>query len=126
VLTNIAVKNGTMRHFYDAIDLSDSSSPTIEGVKAIENGHFGISVTGTDPTVRNCVVDKNVSMGIRTGNFPTQEGNTATNNEFGIWASCPGTLTNNQAHNNSNMDIYLINDPKRCTMNRNTAEKISK
>ena len=126
VLTNITIKNGTVEHFYDAIDLNDSNNATVEGIKAIENGRNGISVTGTDATVRNCVVDKNVGTGIRAGNFPTLDGNTATNNEYGITASCPGTLSNNKAHNNSNTDIYLNNDPKRCTMTGNQAEKVTK
>jgi len=126
VLSDITVKNGTMQHFYDAIDLSDSNNPVVDGVKAIENGRSGIVVSGTNATVRNSIADKNLNVGIRAGNFATLEGNTATNNEYGLWASCPGTLTNNRAHNNSNMDIYLANDPKRCTMSGNTGDKISK
>ena len=126
VLSDITIKNGTLQHFSDAIDLSDSNNPVIDGVKAIENGRDGILVSSTNPTVRNSIADKNVSVGIRTGNFATLEGNTSTNNEYGVWGSCPSTLTNNKTHGNSSMDIYLVNDPKRCTMNGNTGDKISK
>jgi parallel beta-helix repeat protein len=126
VLSDITVKNGTLQHFSDAIDLSESNNPVIDGVKAIENGRNGILVTGTNATVRNSTADKNLSVGIRAGNFATLEGNTATNNEYGLWASCPGTLTNNKTHGNSSMDIYLVNDAKRCTMTGNTGDKVSK
>ncbi|MCI0602212.1 hypothetical protein L0156_04300 [bacterium] len=56
--SNIVIKNGEIRYFYTAIDLSDSralnvaQTNTVEGIRAIYNTHAGIWVAGMGHILR--------------------------------------------------------------------------
>jgi hypothetical protein len=122
-LGGIAVRNGSISHFFFGVDLTSAHGSVVEGLRVFNGFAYGIIATGivkgntvvgidggigigigivaTGIVTGNYASDNRV-VGIQIGQGSTVIGNTALGNfSFGIGVSCPSNLTDNTAVNNT-------------------------
>lgn len=111
-LSNIQIRNGTVRSFERGIYLLEVKSPRIEQMRVYGNTNIGILVENEErPNVGAMVIDniafENLS-GIVVGSDSLVRGNVANYNRFrGISVLCPSLVSDNTAISNSNANISL-------------------
>jgi hypothetical protein len=137
VVQGVAVRNGTISGFNDAVDLDGASGSVVEGLRVFcGSGGGGITAVGIvkGNTLTNCAVGINAGgrisgntvVGDTTGNGinvnqgSTVIANTVTNNRIGINSNCPANLIDNTAFNNGT-NLVLIAQPETCNLSNNVA-----
>jgi parallel beta-helix repeat protein len=100
-LKGIAIRNGSVSNFDNGIDLSNSSSSIVEGLRVIDN-YGGILASGSSIVTGNLVFDNHLGIDA-TG---TVSDNISSSNHVGIEVQCPSNVLNNTATNNLlNLDL---------------------
>lgn len=110
--SNVEIRNGTVRNFYRGIYEGDTSGKDhrIINVRAVSNGISGIYLDGSGHLVKDCMASDN--------------GNSATDDVYGIYAFAGSTVTGNKACYNGNLatgNIYGIYAYNASTVTGNTA-----
>ena len=138
--SNVEIRNGTVRDFYDGI-LENSTSGQghrVIRVRSVSNGLHGIFLRGSGNLIKDCTVSdngisaSNTIYGIFAGEGSTVIGNTAYNNGTsvsigyvnGIYTSLGCTVTGNTAYNNgtsADKVVYGISAGGGSTVTGNTA-----
>ncbi len=107
-VSNVEIKNGTVRNFGDGIftSYSNTSDIRIVGVRVIENTHIGISVTVPGCLVQDSIVENNRGIyAIFAGNYATIKNNIVHNNQgWGIFVSWHCLITGNSITANNQAD----------------------
>ena len=111
-LSNLEVKNGTVRNFNDGFYAPSNTNPStirIMEMKVLNNSRHGIDLPATNIVVQNCIVEANGGCGIRIGNYGHILNNTVYNNEeWGIYVSWSCIIRgNNILYNNTSDDEYM-------------------
>jgi len=110
-LSNVEVKNGTVRDFNDGFYASNSgcSAIRIMNMKVLNNSRHGIFLPVTNIVVQNCMVEENGAYGIWVGNYGHILNNTVYNNSgWGIYVSWGCIIRgNNILYNNKSDDEYM-------------------
>ena len=122
-LTNVEIKNGTVRNFgHSGIRESYASGKNhrVINVRAISNGVYGIGLNGSNHLIEGCTVSHNGNVGIYNGGYgSTITGNTSYHNKgAGIHAGDGCTVTGNTAYDNENGGITAFDGS---TVSGNTA-----
>jgi parallel beta-helix repeat protein len=117
--TNIEIRNGTLRDFYDGIrDDSYGRQHRIINVRAMSNLNYGIKLLSYGNLVKDCTAGENGSYGIDVSNGSTVTGNTVyDNSSIGIYAGDNCTVTGNTAYRNDDVGVYV---DAGCTVTGNT------
>ncbi|NWF52438.1 MAG: right-handed parallel beta-helix repeat-containing protein, partial [Nitrospirae bacterium] len=110
-LTNVEIKNGTIRYFgSDGIyeESSSGNSHRIINIRVIANKKWGIALYGSNHLIEGCTASFNEQSGIGASYGSTITGNTVYNNgEDGIAAYFGCTITGNTSYNNGSNGIYI-------------------
>lgn len=118
--TNVEVRNGTVRDFYNGIRGSSSieRNHRVIGVRAISNDGYGIRFYGNGHLIKDCTVAENGGGGISASISSTVTGNTAYNcGAIGINTGAGCTVTGNTARYNAS---YGISTSTGCTIANNS------
>lgn len=100
------IKNGTVKGFYQGVDLSTSYNTTIEKIGAYEN-----SVNGFSVGIASIIIDNKCANngwnGIYAQRGSLVKGNiTQDNDGVGFWIECPSIMINNISHTNVTNGYY--------------------
>jgi hypothetical protein len=110
---NVEIRNGTVRDFNYGIyeNSSNGKGHRVIDVRVIYNGYRGIYLSGNGHLVKSCTAGNN--------------GNSATGNVYGIYASYGSTVTGNTAYHNGDSatgsNVYGIYASSGSTVTTNTA-----
>ena len=111
--SNIEIRNGIVRDFGGTGIYENSSADKghrVIGVRVLSNGDSGIYLNGSGHLINDCTASDN--------------GNSATNVIYGIYADSGSTVTGNRAYHNgylANGDVYGIYLGQACLVDQNTA-----
>jgi hypothetical protein len=106
-LSNLEVKNGTVRNFNDGFyaTYTGLSAIRIKDMKVMNNSRHGIFLPVANIVVQNCMVEGNGGYGIWIGNYGHLLNNTVYNNSgWGIYVSWSCIIRGNNIINNNNSD----------------------
>ncbi len=122
--SNVEIRNGTVRNFYDGIFEPTGSSQNNRAidVRAVSNGRYGINLSGKGCLVKDCTVSDNgyspdmLFSGIKVGDGGTVTGNIVCNNGdyaadvtvYGINAGNGSTVTGNTVSDNGTSATYYV------------------
>jgi parallel beta-helix repeat protein len=106
--TNVEVRNGTVRDFYNGIYEQSGRAHRIINTRVVSNNNYGIYVSGYGYLVKDCTATENGNHGIYSGSGSTVTGNTCYNNSGGIYTGNGSTVTGNTCYNNSGNGIDVL------------------
>jgi hypothetical protein len=108
--SNVEIRNGTVRDFYYGIygDYFLSQEQRVIDVRAVSNDLCGIYLAGRSHLVKDCTASEN--------------GASASEDVYGIYASTGSTVTGNTVFKNGNLanNVYGIQTGIGCTVTGNT------
>ena len=110
--TNVEVRNGTVRDFYNGVfeNSINGKSHRLVNLRAVSNISHGFYILGSSNLVKDCSASENGDTGIQTRHGCTVTGNTSwENGSKGISAGYGCTVTGNTAYDNNDDGIYASN-----------------
>lgn len=125
-LSNIELRNGTVRAFRYGIALSGVSGAQVERLRVIGNARGGIEIGSSGVTTNAVIIDNIASengFGISARAGSLVRGNVTNSNGAGISVVCPSLVSDNTAIDNSSDKANLRLFGPGCISSNNVAPK---
>ncbi len=121
--TNVEIRNGTVRGFYDGIILNGGQSRIIN-IRAVGNASHGFVVEGSGNQVRGCTTC-NTTRGIYMAGGTITSCTASDNSVYGIYFRGPGCVLDNVVNNNTEYNFWFDSGAHKVLVDRNAADGLA-